>query len=158
MMQSTFLDDIDERLLESLQRDGRITNRNLAKRLGLSESACSARLRRLEGAGLIAGYAAVLNPALTGHGVRAWLEVRLTDNGQTARGAFEAMIDQSREVIAAYHTDEQDAYLIKIGARDLAGIEDFCAGLRAAESQCEPVRRWLILRGVKLPLPASPRG
>lgn len=140
---------MDRTLLRLLQLDGRLTNRALAKRLGLSESACWARVRRLETAGVIVGYTAILDPAAVGHAVQAWVEVRLRDTHPKLRASFETVVRESRSIVAAYETAGASEYLVKVGAGHLVELDQVWDRLRSAGVSCEPVRRSVVVRNIK---------
>ncbi|MGL6182487.1 MAG: Lrp/AsnC family transcriptional regulator, partial [Aestuariivirga sp.] len=86
------LDATDWRILRELQRDGRITNVELAQRVGLSPPPCLRRLQALEKSGAIAGYRAVLNGPLLGYGVQLFAMVGLKSQADAELKAFEARI------------------------------------------------------------------
>lgn len=148
------MDAIDRRLLDLLSQHGRMTNRDLARRLELSESACSARLRRLEQDGIIIGYTAILSPTLTGHAVRAMVEMQLWDSGEAVRTAFEGVLRGANSVMGAFQTTKANAYLVKFGAPDVAGVHAVLDRMSHNGIACEPTQSWLIARRVKA-LPAA---
>ncbi|MFM7066596.1 MAG: Lrp/AsnC family transcriptional regulator [Gammaproteobacteria bacterium] len=117
------LDRIDRRLLQELQRDGRIANAELAVRVGLSESACLRRVKALEKSGVISRYVAVLDPARVGLGTS--FLVRLTLNRQTDRdfAAFEEQVRTVPEVMECYLTTGSSDYVLRVVARDAADFE-----------------------------------
>ncbi len=88
--QMTKIDDINRRILRELSRNGRLTNLELADRIGLSPSACLRRVQELERAGVIAGYRAVIDPARIGIGFTAFVTVGLSLHTKAAQEAFEA--------------------------------------------------------------------
>ncbi|MGH6624629.1 MAG: Lrp/AsnC family transcriptional regulator, partial [Burkholderiaceae bacterium] len=88
-MASRELDRIDQRILEILQLDGRMTNQALSEKIALSPRACLERVRRLERAGLIAGYMAVIEPRKLGGLLTIVVEVTLKDQTQATHGRFE---------------------------------------------------------------------
>ena len=96
------LDRTDLALLAELQRDGRISNADLAERVKLSPSACLRRVQRLEQAGVLAGYAAVLDPAKVGLGLQAFVRVQLARHDAEAIGAFTRRIQGWDEVVACH--------------------------------------------------------
>lgn len=100
-MSSRKLDGIDLKLLEALQHDARASNRSLAKRVHLSESACLARLRRLEREGIITGYDVALSFERLG-AFETWVDVSLVDDEIETVTAFERLIPKEREICAAY--------------------------------------------------------
>ncbi|MDH4261386.1 MAG: Lrp/AsnC family transcriptional regulator, partial [Gammaproteobacteria bacterium] len=71
------LDRTDVRILEQLQRDGRLSHIELAQRVGLSPTPCTRRVRRMEQAGIIRGYAAILDPKRVGQNVAAYIQIKL---------------------------------------------------------------------------------
>lgn len=85
------LDDVDCQILEALQREGRIRNKDMADRIGLSQSACLDRTRRLERIGVIIGYKAMLNHAALGAPLEVWGEVTLSENSPAALARFAAV-------------------------------------------------------------------
>ena len=87
-MTGTALGKTDRRILELLQKDGRMTNLELAERVALSPSACLRRVRALEEAGVIRGYAALLDPAKVGLGLLAFVTVKLEKRGRMPTDAF----------------------------------------------------------------------
>ena len=108
MPDSITLDRTDLRILEVLQREGRITNAELAERVSLSPSPCLRRLQRLEQTGVIAGYTAYLDPKRVGLGLQAFVRIQLEQHDaeaiarlveRVASWAEYAIIDQSQAVI-----------------------------------------------------------
>ena len=89
----TNLDRIDLRLLAELQRDGRVTNAELAERVSLSPSACLRRVQRLEADGVIAGYAAQVDPQAVGLGLQAFVRVQLAKHEAAAIERFVAQVN-----------------------------------------------------------------
>lgn len=117
------MDKIDQRLLGELQRDGRIANADLALRVGLSESACLRRVRRLEAEGFIERYAAKLDLPRLGWGMS--LLVRITLKAQTDRDlrAFEKAVSLVPEITDCYLTTGEADYVLRVFARDSTDIE-----------------------------------
>lgn len=117
------MDKIDQRLLGELQRDGRIANADLALRVGLSESACLRRVRRLETEGFIERYTAKLDLPRLGWGMS--LLVRITLKAQTDRDlrAFEKAVSLVPEITDCYLTTGEADYVLRVFARDSTDIE-----------------------------------
>jgi len=117
------LDRTDRRILQELQRDGRVPNAELAQRVGLSESACLRRVKALEKCGVIARYIAVLDPAKVG--LSTSFLVRLTLNRQTDRdfAAFEEKVRTVPEVMECYLTTGGSDYVLRVVAHDAADFE-----------------------------------
>jgi DNA-binding Lrp family transcriptional regulator len=117
------LDRTDQRLLAELQRDGKLSNAELAGRIGLSESACLRRVKILERSGVIERYTALLDPQKVG--VTVSFLVRITLKGQTDRdlGLFEAAVRAVPEVTECDLTTGEADYLLRVVARSAADFE-----------------------------------
>jgi Lrp/AsnC family leucine-responsive transcriptional regulator len=113
------MDDIDLKILQELQRDGRQTNARLAETLGLSQSATLERVRRLERDGSILGYRAVVAPAALGIGLQAFVAAELNEHSQGCIRQFEAGIAAVPGVRACYHIAGRFDYLLHVAVPDL---------------------------------------
>jgi len=96
-------DPITDRILRELSRDGRMTNLDLAERVGLSPSACLRRVQDLERRGVIRGYRARLDPAQTGRGFVVYVTVGLAEHSKAAQEAFEAAMARADAVTECYN-------------------------------------------------------
>ena len=121
----TPLDSIDRRILKLLQEDGRLSNVDLADQVGLSPSPCLRRLRRLEQAGFIKRYAAVLDTEAVGLGVTAYVHISLERHDEATADRFEAMVRDMPEVTECYPVTGDDDYLLKVVASDLKAYSRF---------------------------------
>jgi Lrp/AsnC family transcriptional regulator, leucine-responsive regulatory protein len=119
------LDAIDRRILRELQRNARITNAELAARVGLSPTPCWNRVRRLEQAGIITGYTAILNQAVLGLPDTVIIEVTLDRHDDETLERFGRALSELPEVIEAYLVTGQYDYIIKIAVAGTAGYEAF---------------------------------
>jgi Lrp/AsnC family leucine-responsive transcriptional regulator len=108
------LDRFDRAILTVLAQDGRISITDLAARIGLSKSPTQARLRRLEGAGVIRGYRALLDPIQLGLDHVAFVEVKLTQTREAALEAFNAAVAQIPEIEQAHLIAGSFDYLLKV--------------------------------------------
>jgi DNA-binding Lrp family transcriptional regulator len=117
------LDRYDRGILQSLQREGRITNSELAARVNLSESACLRRVRALETAGLIEGYAAVLNEQKAGLGVNVFVSITLERQERADLAAFEQAVRRVPEVMECYLMSGEYDYLLRVVVADTADFE-----------------------------------
>jgi DNA-binding Lrp family transcriptional regulator len=117
------LDRFDRALVQALQRDGRITNAELAALVSLSESACLRRVRALETAGLIEGYAAVLNQQKAGCGVNVFVSITLERQERADLAAFEAAVRRVPEVMECYLMSGEYDYLLRVVVADTADFE-----------------------------------
>jgi Lrp/AsnC family transcriptional regulator, leucine-responsive regulatory protein len=121
------MDDVDRAILAVLDRDGRISNADLAERVGLSPSPCLRRVRRLEETGVIRGYRAVIDPTALGRGLRVIANVRLVRHSRADVIAFERAVVQLPEVVVTHHVTGTFDYLLQVEVADLAAYEDFHA-------------------------------
>ena len=124
-MATTTLDKTDRKLLDLLQKDGRMTNLDLAGRVALSPSACLRRVRALEEAGVIRGYAALLDPSKIGLGLLAFVTVKLEKRGRMPTDAFAKACRDWPEVAACHATTGDMDYLLRVHVEDLAHFSRF---------------------------------
>lgn len=117
------IDRIDRRILAELQRDGRLSNSDLAREVGLSESACLRRVRALETAGYIERYAAILNLAKLGMDMSLLVRITLKSQIDRELRAFEAAVKAVPEVVECYLTTGGSDYVLRVVARSAADIE-----------------------------------
>ena len=122
------MDAIDRRILQALQQDGRISNQDLAERVGLSPSPCLRRVRGLEAAGLIQGYAALLDEARLGFSVSVFVSVQLDRQVDQALETFERTVKGFEEVVDCWLMTGNRDYLLRVATRDLADFEAFLTG------------------------------
>lgn len=115
------LDDLDWRILEFLQQDGRMTFTELARRVNLSAPATTERVRRLEQLGVITGYAAVVNPQLLGLPLQAIVRVRV--RGLDSPRFREHLLSRP-EVCDADHVTGDDCWLLRVRCRSMAELEE----------------------------------
>jgi Lrp/AsnC family leucine-responsive transcriptional regulator len=117
------LDRHDRALLQALQRDGRMSNTDLAEAVHLSESACLRRVRGLEERGLIEGYSARLNQSLLGFPVNVFVSLTLDRQAQTNLSSFEAEVRRIPEVMECYLMTGEFDYLLRVVVADTADFE-----------------------------------
>jgi len=119
------LDRYDRRILEELQEDGRISNQDLADRIGLSPSPCLGRVRSLEEAGIISGYRALLDADKLGLDLLAILSISMDRHTPERFAAFDAAVAALPEVLECLLITGRDAdYQLKVIVRDMAGYQD----------------------------------
>jgi Lrp/AsnC family transcriptional regulator, leucine-responsive regulatory protein len=150
MSEGVSLDRIDRRILANLQAEGRLTNQALAERVGLSASACLARTRRLESAGVIQGYHARLDPFTLGAGVVLFAEVTLERHGAADLARFDAAIAGIPQIVEASHVSGAFDYLLKVVVADLAEWTRIGEHLTADEVGVDRINTHVILRKTKV--------
>jgi Lrp/AsnC family leucine-responsive transcriptional regulator len=119
------LDSTDRRILRALQRDGRLSVVALAEQVGLSPTPCQRRLRRLEETGVVARYAAVLDPARVGLPLQAFVMVALSSHAEEVVEAFQKALSARPEVLAAYAMSGEMDYLLHVLAADFEAYAEF---------------------------------
>ncbi|NIC42993.1 Lrp/AsnC family transcriptional regulator [Aquabacterium sp. A08] len=119
------LDKFDLAILQHLQADGRLTNTELAQRVGLSAAPCWRRVRALEEAGYITGYRAVLDRRKIGLGVLAFVRLDAERNTGDATRVLEAAIRELPEVIACHYISGNGTFELQVVAADLDGFSRF---------------------------------
>jgi len=124
-MLSLALDAIDRKILGALQSDGRITNQELANKVGLSPSPCLRRVRLLEEEGIISGYVALVDPDSVGLRVSAFVRVRLSQQDDRHLASFEEAITVFPEVMECYLMTGEADYQLRVLVESLAEFEDF---------------------------------
>lgn len=113
-------DDVDMRILEVLQRDGRVSYAELARAVSMSPSAVTERVRRLEESGVIAGYTAVIDPERLGLDILAFIRLRPPT---THHKPFHDLIASTPEITEAYHVTGEDCFILKVVARSMRHLE-----------------------------------
>lgn len=119
------LDAADRRILRALQRDGRMPVTALAETVGLSATPCQRRVKRLEEAGVIAGYAAHVSAAAVGLPLQAFVQVALESHSEEVAERFHTALAARPEVIAAYTMSGEMDYLLHVLAPDMEAFGDF---------------------------------
>lgn len=119
------LDALDVRILDELQKDSNVTNVELAQRVGLSPSPCLARVRALEECGLISRYVALLDPAVLGNLMSAFIQVRLERQAERELGIFEKAVSSFAEVMECYLMTGDADYMLRVVFADLGALQSF---------------------------------
>jgi DNA-binding Lrp family transcriptional regulator len=124
-MQQKIADEFDRRILRELQADARLPNNELAERIGLSPSPCLRRVRRLEEAGVIRGYTALVDPAAFGWTMVALATIRLGRQNEDEIVMFEEAVRGWDEVLECHLVTGSRDYILKVAASDLKQYESF---------------------------------
>ena len=131
------LDDRDLSLLDLLKSDGRLTNRELARRVGLSPSACLARVRRLEAEGVIVGYRALIARAGGGRRLEGWADIRLADPTAKTTEQFLLLLSATPEIVEAHRISGHYDYALRFCAGDLEVWNKFRGRVAALDGQAQ---------------------
>lgn len=119
------LDDIDLRILRELQRNAKLTTKELAAAVNLSPSPTFERQKRLEREGYIERYVAVVNPHKVGSGFIVLCNIRLKKHGKEIGQQFMAAVQEIDEVTDCYNTSGDYDFMMKVYVRDMAHYQDF---------------------------------
>lgn len=119
------MDELDSAIVAELQRDARLTNRELARRLGIAPSTCLERVRLLRRRGVILGYRAVIAPAALNRGVEAFVSTRLRPLNRAVIDAFKQAVVEMPEVVAVYVVAGDEDFLIHVSVPDLDHLHSF---------------------------------
>lgn len=125
MAESRSLDQIDRRILKALTSNGRITNSELADRIGLSPSPCWQRVRRLEEDGFITGYAAIVDQKKLGYSETVIIEVTLDRHDDEVLASFGDALARMPEVLEVHLVTGDYDYLLKVAVNGTEGYERF---------------------------------
>jgi len=153
------LDRYDQKILTALQRDGRLSNRDLADLVGLSAAPCWRRVKRLEDEGYIDNYFAQLNPSHLGLKLVAFAEVSLDNHHRDTLAAFNKRVESCPEILECYSVSGKCDYLLKIVEKDMESYETFLSGTMLQTPGIRSVSTMFSLRQSKLtrelPLPTK---
>jgi len=144
------LDAIDRRILAALQADGRLTNNDLAERVGLSPSPCLRRVRALEAAGTIKGYIAILDPTQLGLGTSVFVRVWLRGQDDETVQRFNESILDLPQVVECHMMAGDCDFLLRVVARDLDAYRRFQAEKLARIEGVQSLKTDIPLQRVKL--------
>ena len=143
------LDQINDHLLRELSRDGRISNLELADRVGLSPSACLRRVQDLERAGVIKGYRAVLDRSAMGGGFTAYIGVGLGVHNKAAQEAFEKAVAHAPEVRECHNITGTIEYLLRVECADLPSYKRFHTDVLGTLPQVRSLTSYVVMGSPK---------
>ena len=149
------LDKIDRRILRELQDDGRMTNVDLAGRVGLSAPPCLRRVRALEEAGVIRGYHAELAPASLGYNITVFAQVGLSSQADSDLRAFMELVEAWPQVRECHMMAGETDFLLKVVAEDWEAYETFLTRQLTTAPNVSHVKSALSIRTAKQ-LPGVP--
>ena len=151
-MKTTNIDQLDRSILQMLQRNGRATLNEVSERVGLSPSPVARRVRLLEEAGIITGYAAQIDEVALGYGFSVFVSVKLDKQIDEALVKFEAAIQLFPEVVDCWLMTGNRDYLLRIATNGLAEFERFLVGKFTKLPGVASIESSIPLRRVKVGL------
>ena len=143
------LDSKDKHLLEELQANSRITNAELAKRIGLSPSSTLERVKKLEVSGFIDKYIAILNPRKAGYSCFTFVEVKLARHGETPVEDFISSIAHIPEVLECHHITGEADFLLKVATKDIPSYEELILHQLSALTNVQSMKTSVVLSTFK---------
>jgi Lrp/AsnC family leucine-responsive transcriptional regulator len=144
------LDNLDLKILEILQVDGRITNSELAQRIGLTPAPTLARVKKLETSGCIRRYAALVDQSRLGMPVMAFISVILESHKKNTSTAFVEAVDKLPEVLECHHIAGEEDFLLKVVAASPGDYEKFVLEKLTKVKGIEKVKTIFVLSSTKL--------
>lgn len=151
------LDEIDRRLLAELQAEGRVTNVELAQRVGLTAPPCLRRVRSLEEAGIIQGYHADLDASKLGFTITVFALVSLKSQAEESLRGFEEHMKTLPEVRECHMLNGEIDFILKIVSRDLQSFQEFLTSKLTPAPNVDSVKTSLTIRTAKN-IPGVPLG
>ena len=148
-MAATTIDELDRSILGILQEEGRVTNVELASRVGLTAPPCLRRMRALEEAGVIKGYHAELDPGALGYGIMVFALVSLRSQAEDDLKSFESHVATLPEVRECHMLNGEIDFILKIVASDLKAFQDILTTHLTPAPNVASVKTTLTLRTSK---------
>ncbi len=143
------IDRIDRSILKELQRNGKISNIELSKIVGLSPSPCLERVRRLEERGFIIGYHALLNPSLLDAGMLVFVEITLTKTSPKIFTAFSAAVQQYDDIQECHLVSGNFDFLLKMRVADIASYRKLLGDVLLMLPGVSASRTYVVMEEVK---------
>lgn len=143
------IDNYNSKILQLLQADGRISNIELADRIGLSPSACLRRVQELEKSGIISGYRAVIDFEALGVGLIAYIAVGLSDHTMPSQTAFETAMQDCPAVRECHNITGLVEYMLRVEVADIAAYKAFHADVLGSLSQVNSITTYMVLDSPK---------
>jgi DNA-binding Lrp family transcriptional regulator len=148
-MGATTIDELDRSILAILQEEGRVTNVELASRVGLTAPPCLRRMRALEESGVIKGYHAELDPGALGYSIMVFALVSLRSQAEDDLRAFEAHVANLPEVRECHMLNGEIDFILKIVAHDLQSFQAFLTSKLTPAPNVASVKTSLTIRTSK---------
>ncbi len=143
------IDRLDRRILDLLQRDGRLSHVELAERIGLSPTAASERVKRLTRDGYLTGYLATLDPQRLGRGLLVFVEVLLDRTTPDVFDLFATAVQKAPEVLECHMVAGGFDYLLKTRVADMAAYRGFLGEVVAQFPGVRETRTYVVMEEVK---------
>ncbi len=142
-------DNVDLQILDHLQRDGRLPVVELSKRVNLSATPCTLRIRKLEEDGVITGYHARLNPVALDQALMVFVTVKLRSTDEATLERFNAAVKPIRQILECHMVGGGFDYLLKIRVRDMGEYREILGGAIGALPMVEGTHSYFVMEDVK---------
>jgi len=146
------LDRIDKRIVNVLQKNSRLSNKELAYQIGLAPSSCLERVRRLQQTGIFSGFHAEVNPKKLGIGLQAMVSVRLSSHTSSLVESFRAHALSLTEVCAVYHVTGAKDFMLHVVVRDSDHLRDLAMSAFTTRSEVDHIETSLIFEYTRNPV------
>ncbi|CFR06610.1 AsnC family transcriptional regulator [Yersinia frederiksenii] len=148
-MPSSLIAPADIKILKQLQRSGRMTNQELADKVGMATSPCWRRVKQLEESGIITGYQANIDRRKIGLGILAFIRVKIDSHSEEESKLFEMQVGALKPVIACYAVAGDADFLLQVVAEDLDSFSTFAMSVIRRLSGIKEMQTTFVLREVK---------
>ncbi|AKP32947.1 Lrp/AsnC family transcriptional regulator [Yersinia aleksiciae] len=148
-MPSSLITPADIKILRQLQRAGRMTNQELADKVGMATSPCWRRVKQLEESGVITGYQANIDRRKIGLGILAFIRVKIDSHSEEEAKLFEMQVKALKPVIACYAVAGDADFLLQVVAEDLDSFSTFAMSVIRQLSGIKEMQTTFVLREVK---------
>jgi DNA-binding Lrp family transcriptional regulator len=146
-----YLDRTDRAIVALLQQDARLSNKEIASRVGIAQSTCSERIRRLERTGVFKGFHADVDLRVLGVGLQALIAARLQIHEKSQVERFRTYAESIPEVVAFYHMAGSDDFLVHVVARDSDHLRDIAMGSFSAQPEVTHIETSIIFEHTRFP-------
>lgn len=143
------LDTIDRKILRELRNSARISNVDLANKVGLSASACLRRVQEMERADLITGYHARINRRQTGRGFLAYISVGLSNHSKLSQAGFERAMSGAPQVVECHNITGTFEYLLRVEVADIDRYKEFHTEILGAHSGVNSITSHIVMSSPK---------
>ena len=145
----TEIDRINTSILRELQADGRMSNADLAEKVGLSASACLRRVQELERSGIIKGYHAAIDRESVGRGFTVFATIALSDHQKKSQRSFEKAVCAAPEVREVHNVTGSFEYILRIEVADLAAYKEFHMDVLGTVPLVRGITSYIAMESVK---------
>lgn len=149
MSTKPFLDRTDREIVALLLENARLSNKDIARSVGIAQSTSSERIRRLEAAGVFRGFHAEVEPSVVGIGLQAMIAVKLHRHETTQVARFRAYAAQLDEVVAFYHMAGDNDFLVHVAVRNSDHLRDIAMGAFTAQPEVSHIETSIIFEHTK---------